>query len=370
MKNNYRVFICLFSCLFFCCNSDKFENQDVKNGSIIGETFVLTDLSQNQLVKKKISDLKIYSIDNARNKHFWKKNIDYIVEDNRIKRTADSNIPNFSKHKVVYNNSDSTFTFTSSPRNPSLNIPYQLYADYKFSDFELIRGKYDRGYLSTTLKDKIKKKEQIKIGVIGTSITAGAHTLEQFYHQSDKESYSYLLAKGIQKLYGNNVIITNYSKGGSSIDHLDTVFKNVIEDENDLVLIEFGMNDRLSSSWELGVSRFELTITGAIEKFKAQNIDVILVGFFQQNPRWELEFSNSTMVYNQSLYRLGEKHNCYFADVNKEFSKYSQTKINQDLCGDFMHHPTSFGHLLYYKTIIPAFLNEEVTDGFLYNLIN
>jgi lysophospholipase L1-like esterase len=358
----------MFSCLFFCCDSDKNENNNAY-GIITGETFVLNNLMRNQLTKEKISDLKIYSIDSTLNKHFWKENIDYIVENNKISRTSNSNIPNFNDHIVIYN-SNNSFTFSATPRNPSLNIPFQIYADYKFYDFEYIKGEYDKAYLSTSLKQKLKNKEQIKIGVIGTSITAGAHTLEQFYHNSDKESYPYLLAKGIEKLYGNNVFITNYSKSGSSIDYLETVFQKVVKDKNDLVLIEFGMNDHLFSSWELELPSFESNISSSIEKLKAQDIDVILVGFFQQNPQWDLEFPNSTITYNQSLYKLGQKYNCYFADVNKEFSKYSQTKINQDLCGDFMHHPTSFGHLLYYKTIIPTFLKKEVTDGFLYSLIN
>lgn len=364
---NFKVVI--LTCLLFSCNTDKNENNDIKNGNIIGETLVLTDMTENYFIKKDISDLKIYSIDSLRKKYFWKENIDYIVENNKIRRTSNSNIPNYSEHNVIYNNNKS-FTFSAAPRNPPLNIPFQIYADYKFLDFESIKGKYDQNYLSATLKDKLKNKEHIKIGVIGTSITAGAHTLEQFYHNSDKESYPYLLAKGMKKLYGNNVFITNYSKSGSSIDYLETVFQKVMEDENDLVLIEFGMNDHLYSSWELEMPRFDSNISSAIEKFKDHNIDVMIVGFFQQNPQWDLEFQNSTIAYNQLLFKLGEKYNCYFADVNKEFSKYSQTKINQDFCGDFMHHPTSFGHLLYYKTIIPAFLKKEVTDGFLYSLIN
>lgn len=366
---SFKIFTVIVSCCFFACNSDNIQYDYVKNGNIIGETLVLTDLAENHFIKKDISDLKIYSIDSLRNKHFWEENIDYIVENNKIRRTNNSNIPDFSKHKIVYNN-DGSFTFNSSPRNPSLNIPYQIYADYKFSDLEIIKGEYDKTFLSTDLKDKLKNKRQIKIGVIGTSITAGAHTYEQFYYNSDKETYSYLVGKGIENLYDNKVIITNYSKDGSSIGYLETVFENVLKDNNDLVLIEFGMNDHISSGWELNLTNFELNISKAIEKFKTHNIDVLIVGFFQQNPQWDLEFPQSTNAYNELLFKLGEKYNCYFADVNKEFSKYSQTKINQDFCGDFLHHPTSFGHLLYYKTIIPVFLKEDVNDGFIYNLIH
>ena len=70
------------------------------------------------------------------------------------------------------------------------------------------------------------------------------------------------------------------------------------------------------------------------------------------------------------LQGLALNYGVYFADVNKEFSKYSQEKIIQDFCGDYLHHPTSFGHKLYYKTIIPVFLSDEFSDGYIYGLLN
>ena len=106
-----------------------------------------------------------------------------------------------------------------------------------------------------------------------------------------------------------------------------------------------------------------------IDKFQQSGTNVIIVGFFQQNQNWDLEFEGSTFIFNQVLSNLAKKYNCYFADINGEFSKYSQKKINEDLCGDFMHHPTSFGHLLYYKTLIPVFLSENKSDGFVYDLL-
>ncbi|MFC4478242.1 SGNH/GDSL hydrolase family protein [Flavobacterium chungangensis] len=336
---------------------------------MIGETFVLKGNDSNNLIKENVSNLKVYSIDSVRVKHFFTEKVDYIIEGNKLRRTKNSKIPNFDEHVVVYND-DGTFTFNSFPRNPPLTIPFQLYADYDFSDFDSIYGNLDKSFLSEKLKNKIAKREKIKIGVIGTSITAGAHTLEQFYHNSDKDSYPYLIKKAIEKLYRNEVVITNYSQNGSSIDYLGDVFPTALKDNNDLMFIEFGMNDHIYSWWKSNLPNFELTMSNSVDRFKTHGIDVIMVGFFQQNQSWDLEFINSTIEYNQSLSNVSKKYNCYFADVNKEFSKYSQPKINQDFCGDFMHHPTSFGHLLYYKTIIPAFLKEDVNDGFIYNLVN
>ena len=320
------------------------------------------------MIKNNISNLVLYSIGSKRERIYYKENVDYVVVNNRVKRIINSSIPNFASHDVLANQ-EGTFTFSSSPRNPSLTIPFHVYADYDFQDIETVYGEFNKSFLSTKLKEKLRNKENIKFGAIGTSITAGAYTLESFHFDSDKQTYPYLIAKAIKGIYGNDVYVNNYSKGGSSIGYLETIFETVLQDHVDLVFIEFGMNDHISSSWESGLLNFELSISAAIEKFQANNIDVILVGFFQQNPSWDLEFDNSTITYNQSLYNLANKHNCYFANINKEFSKYNQTKINQDLCGDFMHHPTSFGHLLYYKTIIPVFLEENKNDGFVFDLL-
>lgn len=366
---SYRFLSLLMLFSIFGCNTDDTNSKEVADQDIIGETFVLTGVEENNLIKKEINNLKLYSIDSNRHKVYYKEKVDYVVVNNKVKRTSNSSIPNFVDHSVVLN-SDDSFTFSFSPRNPPLTIPFHVYADYNFSDTEALHGEFNNNFLSYELKEKLKSKGGLKIGAIGTSITAGAHTLEKFYFDSDQQSYPYLLAEAINTVKGNKVSVVNYSKGGGSIGYLETIIDVVLHDNIDLVLIEFGMNDHIHAWWESGLPSFELRISSAIEKFEAHNIDVILVGFFQQNPSWDLEFENSTIAYNHSLYNLAKKHNCYFADINKEFSKYSQTKINQDLCGDFMHHPTSFGHLLYYKTIIPVFLDKDVTDGFVYSLLN
>lgn len=368
LLSNYKYFFSIFL-VFFGCTNDKDSNIEISSYKIIGESLVFNNTEDNFLIKKDVYNLTLYSIDKNRDRVYYKENVDYIVLNNKIRRTKNSTIPNFIDHTVVLN-SDDSFTFSSSPRNPSLTIPFHVYADYNFSDTEAIHGEFSNNFLSSEFKEKLKNKGGIKIGAIGTSITAGAHTLEKFYFDSDKQTYPYLLAKAITKVYGNDVLVNNYSQVGSSIGYLETVFDAILRDNIDLVLIEFGMNDHIYSWWESGLPSFESSITATIEKFKAHNVDVILVGFFQQNPSWDLEFENSTMAYNQSLYNLAKTNNCYFADINKEFSRYNQTKINQDLCGDFMHHPTSFGHLLYYKTIIPVFLDKEVIDGFVYGLVN
>lgn len=369
--------ICKLDCyLFFLflvfvmgCTKDEANREESSNPKMVGETLVLTDLIENSLIKEEISNLKLYSIDNNRNQVYYKENVDYVVSKNRVKRIVNSSIPNFSKHSVVFN-IDGTFTFSPLPRNPSLIIPFQVYADYNFKDLESIQGRFDSNLLSFDIKEKLKNKKQLKIATIGTSISAGAHTLEKFYHDNDIQTYPHLIAKAIKTIHGSDCVVTNYSKDGSSIEDIFSMFPAILQEQNDLVFIEFGMNDHISSNWLVRQASFEKKMAELIETFHENKTDVVLVGFFQQNDLWDLEFKGSTRAYNQSISELAKKYSCYFADVNSEFSKYPQSKINQDLCGDFMHHPTSFGHLLYYKTIIPIFLKNDVNDGFVYNLVN
>ena len=362
-------FIFLFNLFLFGCASDNFENIDPNNHRIVGESFVLSNTTQNHLIKKRITNLILYSIGSNRERIYYKENVDYVVNQNRINRTLDSSIPDFSNH-IVYRNVDDTFTFSSSPRNPSLTIPFHVYADYDFQDVETVFGKFNEGFLSPRFKDKLKNKKIIKIGTIGTSITAGAHTMEQFYHDSDSQTYPYLTAKALKNVYGSDCFVTNYSKSGSSIGHVFNSIPQILKDKNDVVFIEFGMNDHINYNWDIGLNDFKKNMDVLIKMFKGNDTEVILVGFFQQNPSWDLEFVGSTVRYNEVINNLAVKYDCYFADIYKEFSKYSQSKINQDLCGDFIHHPTSFGHLLYYKTIIPLFLDKELNDGFVYNLLD
>lgn len=369
-KNYINIFsiLCLLF-LFSRCTDSQEANSSVSVYTMIGETIVLKNQQENELSKKSISNLKVYSINSNGVRFYYKENIDYIFSNNLLKRTVNSSIPNYSFHNVLYN-TDGTFTFSSLPRNPSLTIPFHVYADYNFVDSESIKGNFEELILSSKLKNKLKSKQLIKIGVMGTSISAGAHTLASFYQDSDKQTYPYLVAKALRNSFGSEVLTSNYSKNGSSIGDIFDSLPTIIKDDNDLVFIEFGMNDHIGENWLGNLPFFEKNMEELIKKFKGNNTDVILVGFFQQNPYWDMEYVGSTRAYNQSIYNLAKKYNCFFADINYEFSKYSQKKIDQDLCGDFMHHPTSFGHLLYYKTIMPLFSEKVTNDGEMYNLVN
>lgn len=56
---------------------------------------------------------------------------------------------------------------------------------------------------------------------------------------------------------------------------------------------------------------FYLDMKSIVEIFQKSDIDVILVGFFQQNPEWEMENPIATDRYNELLKRVATESNIF-----------------------------------------------------------
>ena len=75
-----------------------------------------------------------------------------------------------------------------------------------------------------------------------------------------------------------------------------------------------------------------------LKKLKKNDIDVIIVGFFQQKQEWIEEDISNTILYNQELKELVKNENCYIADVFDIFQKVALKKnLKEDLVVDYMH---------------------------------
>lgn len=69
-------------------------------------------------------------------------------------------------------------------------------------------------------------------------------------------------------------------------------------------------------------------------------MDVIIIGFFQQNQEWIEENMSNTLLYNEELKEITKNENCYFADVFDIFQKVTFKKnLKEDLVVDYMYHP-------------------------------
>ena len=131
----------------------------------------------------------------------------------------------------------------------------------------------------------------------------------------------------------------------------------------DVMMIELGMNDHCENNGgdevpaaEERVVSYKNDLENAVDTLQQNGIDVILIGFPQQNMTWDMEDMNATRLYNEALKELAEQKHIYFADVYDLFREVGYKKpLNQDVMADYIHHPTEWGHKLYYTSIISAF---------------
>lgn len=333
---------------------------------INGESFALSSIEEKQFLFLPATVERVYGYSSTGEIILFSEGKDYEIDYKRgtIKRTESSDIPNYNRHRVAYDQ-NGQFSFQSNPvRNPELNVLYQIYVDYTCLTSE-VRIPSQISYLSETTQDKLINGGEIKIGLIGDSIAAGAQTTAQFFFD-DRISKTFLgyLKEDLEAIYSCSVSVESYSQGGVGTEFLIENIDHIVSAQPDVVLIEFGMNDHINAG-KVYEDVYRNTITNAIQNLKANGIDVILVGFFQQNKEWELEQEKATKTYNKILKKVSEQEHIYFADTLDAFEFVAKRKnIYEDVMADYMHHPTDFGHQIYLTCVLPAFITEEKTKAF------
>ena len=337
------------------CGAIKSESLTEITKSEHGETLVLVDLLPKRLLHKPEEVRSVYSMDSAGNVTEYKEGTDYLVDYERgtIRRTDSSAIPNYSEHHVTYDSGKFSLVRDSENQNPESNRSYQICVDYEYlvSEKELEAVTDSSSYLSDDVKSKVLNGESITIALCGDSIGAGADT-------NGQDIFLYYLAGSLEQYYGVDVNTAQLSAEEGSRDYLLENIPQIIELHPDVVMIEFGMEDHCDTdaAAEKNINCFTSDIETAVDTLWEHGIDAILIGFPQQNMTWNAEDVEATKLYNEALKAIADSKNVYFADVYDIFDQVGKIKpISRDVMADFIHHPTEWGHKLYYTSIIEAF---------------
>lgn len=268
----------------------------------------------------------------------YSQGADWVVAGNGIARTAGSRIPDFANYTYAKTNGEK-FDFAGDPRNPPLTINYNVYIDY-----------------TSTAADKTVKatplaKRDGTVLCAGDSIAHGAHTVASYYQNSDWQSWCGLLRKNLagQASVVNAAIDGAILKGFA--DNIDTWLAS----DPDTVILAFGMNDHVNGATYLPTFGQQLDAT--LDRLAAENVQVILVGFFQQNERWNMEDPAQTAAFNQAIRSEAQARGLPFVDPYAAFAKATPgSEQFYHLTADFMHHPNLYGQRIYYSLLIPYFL--------------
>ena len=366
--NSKRLFFsfstAILCLLFWSCNYD--NSIQPETATITGETFGLNGTEPKHFLYdvKRIS--AVYGYDDTGNKIYFSAD-DYDVDLNRntIARTINSAMPDFAAYSVNFNE-NGTFTFNSEPRNPPLSRQFQIYVDYITNEnVKTINPAHSSFF-------EIKPNAFPKIAVFGDSIANAAQTTAQYFQDTDADGFAGLLRSFLQSEYGTeNVFVDNFSKTDMSIDLLVEDKEKVINGGYNAVIIEYGMNDHLSGVE--GKGTFETKTQELCTYFSENDIYMILVGFFQQNTKWDLEepiYPEATPKYNEIIEKIAKNYNAPFIDIYNQFQGISQRKdLIEDLTVDWMHHPTDFGHKVYFSMLLPYFIKEAMSSNSVANWV-
>ncbi len=329
---------------------------------ITGETFALKGIEEKQFYYIPLVVQRVYQYNSSGEVIEYIENVDYVLdyEKGTICRTNNSRIPDYNKHVVKYNN-DGKFSFVSDPRNPELNIEYQIMTDYITSLPQPVKV-YPKEGLNKTIQI-LKNGDNIRVILCGDSIASGAHTTGSYYFGDHiRTTFLGCLKSFLENCYGIEVDARSFSKDGTTLFYLKDNIDVLIDLKPDIVLIEFGMNDHVAdyAMSEKGKADFSWSLNKCVQMLKNEGIDVILIGFFQQNDDWEKENTEATVFYNGLIEQVASENEIPFVDVYSRFSRLSQKNISEDITSDYMHHPTDFGHKIYFSEIIPYFLDQEM----------
>jgi lysophospholipase L1-like esterase len=313
--------------------------------TVLGETLTFRGTEKRQPYFPCHRILRVYSYRADGSIITYEQGKDYTITDScGISRTEQSRILDMMSYVYIDTNrrpqtvaDDAPFDLIDEPRNPPDTMAYNVLLDYASEPMRYVAPKAHRAHSN--------------VYVFGDSIAGGAALV----------SFSDSFAAKLSEQYPE-AAFTNVFQSGGSIDRLYDHVDDVISHSPDLIIIEFGMNDHIFGEDSLPL--FTTRLDTIVAKFVASDIDVVLVGFFQENTRFTLEKPADTQAYNQVIHDVAAKYSVPFADIQAAFAKLAASgKRMEDLTNDFLHHPTSLGHSVYFSLIAPYVGTSDAFNG-------
>lgn len=200
------------------------------------------------------------------------------------------------------------------------------------------------------LMQKLNNREPISVVLCGDSISAGYNASKFTGAKPGCPAYGELVALSLQKHFGSEVSFTNHAVGGwtASRGLKQVIDHRVGEQQPDLVIIAFGMNDVFARN----SAAYQQNVNGIIETIRERspNTEFILVGTMLGNVEWGMPMEEFSL-YQQALKELcGE--GIVLADLTAVWEELLKHKSFYDLTGNGVNHPNDFGHLVYAQVLL------------------
>jgi acyl-CoA thioesterase I len=325
----------IYMMVFSSCNTND-------NIYMTGESLVLADtipgkLCFDALIKDSVVVRNTYQATHPLCE-IYKEGLDYTVdyEKGEIKRTINSNIPDYSQHPL-YGHKD--FDHTKFPDYS--NHTYFIWVDYVCTKGEILAKPNDQSQYLVSFIEKLESGEPLSIVSYGNSITAGGEAT------STELRFQYRWVDYLKRTYPKaNITLEDVSIPGRCSNHGIEKWDDYIgKTSPDLVLLGWGMNDHnKGGNTPPQYKSYLVQLVGMIKEKK--NAEVIIFSAFPPNDEWSFG-SHSMALYAEAAKQAALEAGCTYVDVHSVWSMVLERKDQSSLLNNNINHPNDFGHWLY-----------------------
>ena len=334
---------------------DETSEQKIGFGRQISESFVSGRNEVKLRYRNIVSGSYEFYLKNADGSHFQRfvEGIDYEIDcaNGTVKRTKNSAFPNFTKSPFY-----GLEKFNHNDFEKWGNKDYIIYVDYKYDIASNVQdaliaenaAKESGGY--GALKGFITglPTDELKITVFGDSISTGMEA------NGEGNAYFYRFRKKIIDKYGKKVKIINKSVvGDSTTEGLNRFEAAFADDDSDLVIVAFGMNDQNVFGDFLPVTPeiFKKNLKFMGEKLIEKGKKAVFVTPCVPNDKW-VYCSGKIGEYADIVRQTSKDLKYPYADANFLWNEnLAAGKRPEDLLSNGINHPADYGHYLYYLAL-------------------
>ncbi len=353
---------------------------------IYNETAMFRVQEDGRVVAKlAFKPLKIVSVRDYTHEVEYVEGVDYTIdEDGNLVLTENSSIKYWTEEQLVGQNIPAPYVKVDSTALGNTATDYYVWSGvsvYTESDFfyghqvhvtyaydinNLDLSKYPSYETSANLvnvRGKLEAGEDLKMVVIGDSISEGCSSSGHFGHAPNMPPFVDLFSSALGLAYGVNVTTINRSIGGTTSDDTasqESRIQAIINQNPDLLMIHYGTNDLGANTSK---NRFKDNIEYIIEQIQEAlpNCDIVLLSPVCPHP--SIYDYTRLADYGEALAELSEdmtvagERGVAYVDMTTAYQTYFANKTYLDLTANGINHPNDFGHRLYTQCLLGAFVD-------------
>ncbi|MBQ8725813.1 MAG: SGNH/GDSL hydrolase family protein [Clostridia bacterium] len=234
----------------------------------------------------------------------------------------------------------------------------QLAVTYRAKKDDTLTPPKDHSQKYSSFLNKVASGQKVKICFFGDSITVGGNASGFIDIPPYMPNFANLVTEGLKVLYSNpNIEMVNHAKGGeTSLWGMRNV--SLVTDENpDLVVLAWGMNDLF-----LGAELFKNQIREMLDSIKnaCPSADILLVSSMYPNGdvaefRMNGNYISSPLtLYEKKQEELADEYGLGIALVTTMHREMLEKKAYYSMTANNINHPSDFLIRIYAQNILFA----------------